>query len=616
MLMFNNATENVVMSRPHRQPGKPHIFQPTQEQQSIIASVNQIDVINAGPGSGKTSTLIAIAGAPKYQGQTILALTHSARAEVTLRKRAKKAGIRHIQVATIHGFGYELITTNPAAFGYSKTPRPTDVKSVKALIKRKFRRAFKGTPLDDETERELFTVLKRSILRGTCIQADLDTLDFNRRMHAPTLQALQAQIVKSQQNHCRLAFSDMLHRPVEYFKNTPQALRNIGKRYHVLLVDEFQDLSSIQLKLIELLATVIDKVVVVGDDAQTIYGFHGAQTGTLWNFAEKHQVQPRALSQSHRSTQEILDLANVVRRRLNVTPLTMTSTVHGKKPELILCPTKETQAQEVGQLLNRLTRTVKACQIAVLAREKLSLRDLHKSLESKGIKTVLGSEETLKHICDGLEAFLRVFARGKKAPMEAVDTVLHICGLTPHSRNQDAIRHLKASKKKHLYLIKKLKAAQQARSIEAQLSLIQDVLVHYQHQDRHLIVPVITQLMPMVRGQTCKQAIQEIQRYRSEHMNSVALQTIHSAKGLEYEVVIVIDMVDGHFPHCWAHSVAAQEEERRLLYVAITRAKRELFLLSPPYQSYNPKTRQPLTLTQRCPFLEAEFEQQCVKKTV
>ena len=186
----------------------------------------------------------------------------------------------------------------------------------------------------------------------------------------------------------------------------PDICKTISRRYALLLVDEFQDLSPPQLKLIKKLTTLISKVMIVGDEAQRIYGFCQAGPDTFNDFSRwfptAHLLQ---LTKSHRCSQPILNLANTQRATLaHVTPLTLTSGITKRcaSPLYLPCASLDLQNAAVLNVYHRLTqhKRVAPYDITILARNKISLREVHRYLEIHGVPARVGDRRVLEAVGD------------------------------------------------------------------------------------------------------------------------------------------------------------------------------------------------------------------------
>ena len=395
------------------------------------------------------------------------------------------------------------------------------------------------------------------------------------------------------------------------------ARRSIASLYRYILVDEYQDTNRLQADLIRQLAATHQNVMVVGDDSQSIYAFRGA---TFKNIMEFPSLFPGAtiykLEENYRSTQPILNLANTIIEAASekYTKHLFTRKLDGPLPALVEAISEHTQSRFVAQRILELREEgVPLHEIAVLFRSSFHSFDLEIELSRKGLPFVKrGGVKFIEtaHVKD-LLAHLRVVVN----PLDAVSwhrVLMLIEGVGP-KKAQDVLAVIMKTDKpyhalrevggrsgqglKNLSLtLESLANAQEVGPAE-QVSQIYDYympILKEQYDDypkrtrdlEHLQTiaagyPGVDEFLSDLALEPPDGSVTGVEVPAGDD-EQLVLSTIHSAKGLEWQCVFVIWVVDGKFPSLYSFVTDEElEEERRLFYVAVTRAKRHLYLTYP-----------------------------------
>lgn len=415
-----------------------------------------------------------------------------------------------------------------------------------------------------------------------------------------------------------LDYDDLLTKLRDLLKNDLAAARRLSETYQFIMVDEYQDTNHLQAQIIRLLAATHDNVAVVGDDAQSIYSFRGANFRNIIDFPEAFPgTQIIKLEENYRSTQPILNLTNKIieRARERYEKRLYTAKGIGEPPVLVQADSEQMQSRFVCQKILELREEgVPLWDIAVLFRSSFHSFDLEIELARHNIPFIKrGGFQFMEtsHIKDIL-AHLRILAN----PEDSVSwnrVLLLLEGVGPQM-----------SQKITRWILESSQPLERLRSFEAKGKIAQGLKTLAQvlecalaaerpaEQTQYLMqyyVPVLKRTHPDDHPKRLKdlehfQGIAE--RYRSlERLLSdmaleppndsvdgvlavdpdegpVVLSTIHSAKGLEWHSVFIIWALEGRFPSFYnLNSAEELEEERRLLYVAATRAKENLYITYP-----------------------------------
>lgn len=416
-----------------------------------------------------------------------------------------------------------------------------------------------------------------------------------------------------------LDYDDLLTRLRDLLQEHPAIAERLSGTLRYIMVDEYQDTNRLQAEIVRLLARSHENVMAVGDDAQSIYSFRGA---TVRNILEFPRLFPSAkivkLEENYRSTQPILDLSNQIiqHAKESYTKNLFTKREKGVKPILVEAESENYQSRFVSQRILQLREQgVPLDEMAVLFRSSFHSFDLELELNRRGLPFVKrGGFKFIEtaHIKDVL-AHLRIIAN----PQDAVSwhrVILLFEGVGP-----------KSSEKIMAHVMSGPNHAQQLRSYSArgvigdELRRLADVLAEVSQEGlkpaeqieavTRYYLPILKRLhrddLPK-RQKDLEHFSTIAERYRSldrlladmaleppndsvgdtlavdkEEEGMLTLSTIHSAKGLEWHSVFIIWAVDGRFPSLYNKKDEEFEEERRLMYVAATRAKENLFITYP-----------------------------------
>ena len=589
----------------------------------------------AGAGSGKTNTLayrvanLILKGADP---QRILLLTFSRRAAAEMERRAGQVikrvlGLRASQAApalpwagTFHGIGARLLRESAAQIGLDPAFTIHDRGDAEDLIglvrhdlglsSKAKRFPLKGTCLSIysrvvNSSEALTTVLRTSFPWCAEWEADL------KRLFGAYVEAKAAQNV--------LDFDDLLQFWAAMLADAGLA-RDLGGRFDHVLVDEYQDTNLLQASILVAMKPDGRGVTVVGDDAQSIYSFRGATVRNILDFPTQFSQPARivTLDRNYRSTQAILDVSNaVIAASTERHAKTLwTERPASRKPQLVLVPDEAQQARWVAErVLEQREAGLPLKSQAVLFRTSSHSAALELELARRNIPFVkFGGLKFLEaaHIKDML-AILR-FAQNPRGRMAGFRTAQLIPGIGPATATRlldamdEAAEPLAAlasfqpptavDADEWLAFVALYEALRQGTATwPADLDLaIRWYLPHLErlHDDAQIRRGDLEQLAAMAGGHGSRERfIAELTldppELTSDHADGTALDedylilsTIHSAKGQEWTSVHVLNVVDGCIPSDMAAGSSAEiEEERRLLYVAMTRAKEHLHLLVP-----------------------------------
>ncbi|MCX2746443.1 ATP-dependent DNA helicase UvrD2 [Arthrobacter sp. MI7-26] len=540
------------------------------EQREVASNLNGPMCVLAGAGTGKTRAIthrIAYGvHSGVYSPQRLLAVTFTSRAAAEMRSRLRDLGVGNVQARTFHAAALrQLQFFWPQAIG-GVLPNLLDHKAnIIAEAARRLRLSTDRASLRDlAAEIEWAKVsmltpanyLENAQGRGTPGGFDLTAV-------ARVFQSYED--VKTDRNV--IDFEDVLLITVGILQEDPKVAATVREQYRHFVVDEYQDVSPLQQRLLELWLGGRDELCVVGDASQTIYSFTGASPKHLLGFKGQYpSASVVKLVRDYRSTPQVVKLANDLlgSRRSGGTvadaawakPLQLVAQrPTGPEPRFMECPDDEAEAAVVaGRIRELIDAGTKASEIAVLFRTNGQSEAYEQALASAGIGYQLRGGE-------------RFFARKEV---------------------RDAILQLRAATRAVAEESTKEPLGQLVRDIVASLGYT-DAAPHSggalrERWESLAALVALADELAISRGPefTLMEFVNELQeRSVAQHaptVQGVTLASLHAAKGLEWDAVFLVGLSEGLMPISFADTPESVDEERRLLYVGITRAREHLTL--------------------------------------
>ena len=573
-------------------------------------------LVLAGAGSGKTRVLteriikLIDDGVSPYN---ILAITFTNKAAKEMRVRVQnKIGdvANSIFIGTFHSFGLRILRENYDAIGYSSNITILDTDDTKSLIKRILKEnSFDPADYD----------IKHIISKISSAKNDgISPLEFSKLFlneHDKVIGLVYEKYLKLLKENNSVDFDDLLLKPVEIFKKRKDILEKYQERFRYILVDEYQDTNSIQYELCKMLAKKYNNIFVVGDANQSIYSWRNADYRNILNFEKDYKnAHVVLLEENYRSTNTILKAANsVIKNNNEGTKLNLwTSIGDGEKVEYIRV---EDEIKESSFVINKIKELVNEgysySDFAVLYRTNAQSRTVEEAFVRNNIPyNIIGSYYfyNRKEIKDLIAYLNLIYNTNDSVSLERVintpkrgigtktiDNIREKANMNDISLF-DAIDSGKELefKKLILELIEDSKTMNLSdliedvlvktglrREYELDKSIESDTKVENLNEFKSLAVNFedngIYDLSTFLEN---IMLVSDKGQY-AEDDNNVNIMTLHSAKGLEFNIVFILGMEEGIFPHSRSFESAKElEEERRLCYVGITRAKKKLYLLS------------------------------------
>ena len=584
-----------------------------EKQREAVLHIDGPCLVIAGAGSGKTKVLttrianLIDSGIPSYN---ILAITFTNKAAKEMRDRLSNlVPDNNAFVGTFHSLGVRIIRENAPLLGLDRNFSIVDSDDVISIIKK----IMKDFGLDPKLTSPAYIRNRISNIKNEMLSNEEITKFYNTPQDKVAEKVYYEYIEVLKKNNS-VDFDDLLRLPVKLFVENPDILESYQDRYKYILIDEYQDTNEVQYKLSKLLAKKYKNIFIVGDPDQSIYMFRGANFRNILNFEKDYQnAKVIPLEENYRSTKYILDAANSViknnkeRKEKNL----WSSNGEGNKTKYLRAYDGKHEIQLVLDEIKRLLdEGYTKKEIAVLYRTNAQSRVVEEMfLKANMPYRVVGSyyfynrKEIKDLICylrlilnnDDEISLRRVINVPKRGIGEAT-----IAKLEQEAKEQDTSIFQVISKGKE-QLFKELILHLTEESDNLSLTDLIDLILtetgmreEYEQEktmesERRLEVleefKSITKTFEERTGSvSLADFLEEISLIAdiTEHHEEddvVTLMTIHSAKGLEFEVVFLVGMEDGIFPH--QNSFCEEgglEEERRLCYVGITRAKRRLYI--------------------------------------
>lgn len=570
-------------------------------------------LVMAGAGSGKTKVLtsriayLIDSGIPDYN---ILAITFTNKAAKEMRDRVNLiADAKRSFIGTFHSFGLKIIRENPTACGLTKNFNIMDSDDQISIIKK----ILKNMNLDSKKFSPSYIRNRISFLKNEMVNMDTIRKTMNTPIDQVVIEVYQ--IYENTLNKSNaIDFDDLLLKPVRLFIENPDILANYQDHYPYILVDEYQDTNPVQYRMTKLLSKKYRNIFVVGDMNQSIYSFRQADYRNILNFEKDFpNAEIIKLEQNYRSTQVILDAANcVIKNNTEKKELNLWS---DRKDGVLINYMRAYDGHHeikliIEEIKNLMTTYKNYNSFAILYRTNAQSRQIEETLlassipyrifggfsyiNRKEIKDLIAYLKLINNTDDevSLRRIINVPKRriGDRALIELekisiIDNTSMFNSL--NTKKELEFKEIITDAQKYLldhtltelvdYIIERsgIKSSYESEgSLESEIRL--DNLMEFksltkQYEDRTGIIDLNDFLSEI-------SLMSDVDK--KENLNdAVTLMTLHSAKGLEFDVVFLVGMEEEIFPHL--NSIMESgglEEERRLCYVGITRAKDILYL--------------------------------------
>lgn len=593
------------------------------EQIKPVVDTEGAVLVIAGAGSGKTRVLTSRIAHLVHEGKAypsqILAITFTNKAADEMRSRLSNlvGDIEGMWVSTIHSMCVKILRSSTAFLEYDKNFSIYSEDDKERVLKRLIQE--KGLDAD-----KYLKLCKNAI--SDAKNNDLSPKQYKeehiRMPNVETVVEIYALYEEELKRANAFDFDDLLIKTLHLLEERDEVRSYYANKFLYIHVDEFQDTNTVQYEIVKQLSSVHGNVFVVGDDDQSIYGWRGAKIQNILDF-ERHFKRAKVykLEQNYRSTKNILNLANLIIRnnKMRKTKVLWTENDLGNKPELNLASDETSEASYVATMIkSQIYSGKKASDFAVLMRINALSRSFEQEFLKYGIPyKVFGGFKFFdrKEIKD-LTAYLRIIAN----PLDN-EAILRIVNVPRRGIGDKTVKTIIDAANANGYSVYEqilhleelpLGTSTKSRLLEFKDLIYNLILISQEKSVPELINEVIKQTEFLTQfeerteeNENKKMNVNELVNSAEEFVkvnktatltdylgsitlssdtdemdesNYVSIATVHAVKGLEFNTVYLVGLDETIFPISRADSTEEIEEERRLMYVAITRAKRELYL--------------------------------------
>nr|WP_228531983.1 ATP-dependent DNA helicase UvrD2 [Micromonospora sp. ANENR4] len=547
------------------------------EQRSAVTAPAGPVCILAGAGTGKTRAVTsriayrALTG--DIAGRHVLAVTFTARAAAEMRSRLGVLGVQGVQARTFHAAALRQVRYF--------APRLLAGRAMPELLDSKVRvvtlaAAKVGLRADRAAARDLSAEIewaKSSLVEpGEYVVAAAKAL-----RETPYEPARVADVFDAYERLKRgngvIDFEDMLRAAVWGIEEHPDVAEQVRNQYRHFVVDEYQDVNPLQQRLLEAWLGGRDDLTVVGDASQTIYSFTGATSSYLVDFPRLHRgATVVRLVRDYRSTPQVVGLANAVISQARGTEARLRLELHGQRrpgpePDLRIFTDEPAEANAVAARCRTLVAGgTPAREIAVLFRTNAQSEAYEKALSEAGVPYVLQGAERFFERPEVRQAMIALRAATRSADAGTALRAAVVEALTAVGWAPDAPPPGGAARERW-------------EALAALVQLAEEYAAQAEEE------PDLTGFTEELARRAAQQHVPTVE--------GVTLASLHSAKGLEWDAVFLVGLAEGTLPTTYAKTMEQVEEERRLLYVGITRAREWLWLSYATARSPGGRARRP-----------------------
>lgn len=594
-----------------------------KEQKAPVLQTEGAVLVTAGAGSGKTRVLThRIAYLIQEKGihpYNILAITFTNKAAAEMKERVEKItyDCQDMWVCTFHSMCVRILRQFADKLGYTKNFSIYGEQEKESLVKE----ILAKLKLDDEMKKSMIYHISNA--KNQNYTPDRYKLEFGYLHDIDDIANVYAMYQNELKNNNAFDFDDLLIKTYELLETNADAREKYQNRFQYIHIDEFQDTNKVQYDIAKILAGKHGNIMVVGDEDQCIYGWRGANIENIFDFKnEFSNVNVFKLEQNYRCTKKIIDVANRVIKNNSqrLDKVLYTNNQEGEPIELFVGSSDIEEASFVARRIKELnTQGVNYKDIAVLMRYNAMSRTIEEGLlhdnipykviggmkfyERAEIKNVLAYLKVLVNNQDN-ESLIRIINFPKRGIGSSSITQLRALA---DSNNMSIMNYLRnfgdmlptALKKKVLPFRDLMVELTDKQNTVPLLDIVKEVISKAKlkeaynekdtKEDENRILN-IDQLLASVDSYAKTYPSDSLSEYlqsitllsdadeQDDSANSVTLATVHAVKGLEYKAVFVVGLEDENFPIVREGKEEDIEEERRLFYVAVTRAKERLYL--------------------------------------
>jgi DNA helicase-2/ATP-dependent DNA helicase PcrA len=612
-----------------------------ERQREAVLHIDGPIMIVAGAGSGKTKVLttrIAHLMSTGVDAFNILALTFTNKAAKEMKERIERIlgnnEARNLYIGTFHSVFARILRGEAHRMGYPNNFTIYDTDDAKSVVKT----VINELNLDDKhykpaTVYNRISSAKNGLVGPVEYANDYNIQQEDIRSNRPAIAQIYDAYVKRCFKNGAMDFDDLLLKFYELLKGFPEALSKFQRKFRYILIDEYQDTNPAQYEIIKLLGAMHENVCVVGDDAQSIYSFRGATIQNILQFQKDYEdAKIVKLEQNYRSTQSILEVANeVIKNNKGQIPKALwTENREGEKIRLVRTMTDNDEGRYVADTIQeqKLRNHYNNRDFAILYRTNAQSRAFEESLRRMGIPyTMYGGisfyqrKEIKDYVAylriivnkrdeEGLKRIINYPTRGigkttiDKAVLVANDNNIPMWDVLERAREfgfkagtLEAIETFVTMIKSFTSMLQTKNAYEVAVHVGKQTNFVKELfndkstegVQRYENVQELLnSIKEWTESPDTEEGEVTDKGLgaylQQITLLtdadeKDPHADTVKLMTIHAAKGLEFGCVFAAGLEEMLFPNALAINTREElEEERRLFYVVITRAKEKLWI--------------------------------------
>lgn len=590
-------------------------------QYNVVTTLEGPLLVVAGAGTGKTKVIeyrvlnLVLNG---VDPSLIVLLTFTRKAAREMLERASRHNklCQKVEGGTFHSFAYKIIKRYRKFLGFNNNISfldETDSADVLHLLSTKL--GFFDRKIRFPKKDTMRDIIRMSINRFQNIKTVLDK-DYPHFLDLRNdLEKLHKAYMEYKLNRSLIDYDDMLLY-LKFLLDKEEISQEVSSKFSYIMVDEFQDTNKLQAEVVYQLGKIHRNIMVVGDDTQSIYSFRGAYYKNMFDFPKRFpECKILKLEHNYRSTQPILDVANALIEdgKQNYTKVLFTIKKEGIKPELNFFKDVHKEAGFIANSIKQLyDQGMALSSIGVLYRSNhhslslqvaLSRLDIPfivyggiRFIETAHVKDVLSFMKVLQNRNDEIAWNRILMMLDGIGPRTAEKIYQHISqSETLDVAFKEFLSHQQISKGINRLLKLFQKIYSKKSSVSDKLRLVKDFYFPImkrkfddypvRNEDLRALIQISSEYNSIEEFLVDFVALESPERsminraQKSIDERPVVLSTIHSAKGLEWEVVFIISLMDGNLPSSYSiEDPEAIEEERRLLYVAVTRAKSRLFL--------------------------------------
>jgi len=598
-------------------------------------------IAGAGSGKTKvlTTRIAHLMGFHNVDSFNILALTFTNKAAAEMKERVEKVlgntEARNLYIGTFHSVFARILRAEATKIGYPNNFTIYDTDDAKSVVKT----VINELNLDDKHYKPNVVYNRISSAKNALIGPAEYTNDWalqqeDARANRPAIGMIYDAYAKRCFKNGAMDFDDLLFKMYILLKNNPDSLSKYQRKFKFIMIDEYQDTNTAQYEIIKLLGAMHENVCVVGDDAQSIYSFRGATIENILQFQKDYdEVKLVKLEQNYRSTKNILHVANKVigNNKNQIEKKLFTENIEGEKIRLVRTMTDNDEGKTVADTIQeqKLRNHYFNKDFAILYRTNAQSRSFEEALRRMGIayRIYVGMSFYQRKEVKDFIAYLRIVVnpRDEEALKRIVNYPVRGIGKTTIDKsvlyaneNNLTLWEVFCNAAKYGFRAGTLEAID---NFVTMIKMFQSELNKKNAYDVAILVGKSTNIVKelfndkttegLARYENVQELLNSIKEFTETPMNEedgevgdktlggylqqivlltdadddkaesdvVKLMTIHAAKGLEFPVVFVGGLEETLFPNAMAINTREElEEERRLFYVAITRAKHKLWL--------------------------------------